>query len=71
MGDKIESKKLTMDTKVNTIPDQLGLINTETDVIRVSKEIVYPVMINASSGDGGKGMCVGYNDTEADEDCHV
>jgi propionyl-CoA carboxylase alpha chain len=69
MGDKIESKKLAMDTKVNTIPGQLGLINTETDAIRVSKEIVYPVMINASTGGGGKGMRVAYNDAEAGEGC--
>ena len=67
MGDKIESKKLAMDAKVNTIPGQLGLINTETDAIRVSKEIGYPVMIKASAGGGGKGMRVAYNDAEAGE----
>jgi propionyl-CoA carboxylase alpha chain len=67
MGDKIESKKLAMDAKVNTIPGQLGLINTEADAIRVSKEIGYPVMIKASAGGGGKGMRVAYNDAEAGE----
>ena len=41
-----------MDAKVNTIPGLLGLINTETDAIRVSKDIVYPVMIKASAGGG-------------------
>ena len=67
MGDKIESKQLAIKAGVNTIPGQLGLINSEEDAIRVSKEIGYPVMIKASAGGGGKGMRVAYTDTEAGE----
>ncbi len=67
MGDKIQSKKLAIEAGVNTIPGQLGLINTDADAIRVSKEIGYPVMIKASAGGGGKGMRVARNDAEAAE----
>ena len=67
MGDKIESKQLAINAGVNTIPGQLGLIETEQDAIRVSKEIGYPVMIKASAGGGGKGMRVAYTDSEAAE----
>jgi propionyl-CoA carboxylase alpha chain len=67
MGDKIQSKQLAIDAGVNTIPGQLGLIDTEDDAIRVSREIGYPVMIKASAGGGGKGMRVAHNDSEAAE----
>lgn len=67
MGDKIESKQLAMEAKVNTIPGQLGLIESEEDAIRVSKEIGYPVMIKASAGGGGKGMRMAHTDSEAAE----
>jgi len=67
MGDKIESKQLAMDAGVSTIPGQLGLIETDEDAMRVSREIGYPVMIKASAGGGGKGMRVAYNDAEAAE----
>eukprot|EP00960_Hanusia_phi_P076649 768590-Hanusia_phi.AAC.20 len=67
MGDKIESKKLAIQAGVNTIPGQLGLILTESDAVRVSKAIGYPVMIKASAGGGGKGMRIAHNDEEAAE----
>uniref|UniRef100_A0A7S4NLM6 propionyl-CoA carboxylase n=1 Tax=Guillardia theta TaxID=55529 RepID=A0A7S4NLM6_GUITH len=67
MGDKIESKKLAIQAGVNTIPGQLGLILTESDAVRVSKAIGYPVMIKASAGGGGKGMRIAHNDAEAAE----
>lgn len=67
MGDKIESKQLAMEAGVSTIPGQLGLIETDEDAMRVSREIGYPVMIKASAGGGGKGMRVAYNDAEAAE----
>jgi len=67
MGDKIASKKLARDAKVNTIPGYLGVVETHEDVKRISNEIGYPVMIKASAGGGGKGMRVAFNDQEAIE----
>lgn len=65
MGDKIESKKLANNAKVNTVPGFLGEVDTNEDVIKIANEIKYPVMIKASAGGGGKGMRIAWNDQEA------
>ena len=51
--------------QVNTIPGYAGLVETDEEVIRISNEIGYPVMIKASAGGGGKGMRIAHNDEEA------
>jgi len=65
MGDKIESKKLAKAARVNTIPGFLGEVNSDEEVLKIAKEIGYPVMIKASAGGGGKGMRIAWNDEEA------
>jgi len=67
MGDKIESKKLAREAKVSTIPGFLGEVNNNDEVIKIAREIGYPVMIKASAGGGGKGMRIAFNDKEAVE----
>jgi len=65
MGDKIESKKLAREAKVNTVPGGLGEVNTDAEVLKIAQQIGYPVMVKASAGGGGKGMRIAYNDKEA------
>jgi len=65
MGDKIESKKLAKDAGVSTVPGYLGEVEDPKEVLRIAKEIGYPVMIKASAGGGGKGMRIAFNDQEA------
>lgn len=65
MGDKIESKKLARDAKVNTVPGFLGEVEKDEEILKISNDIGYPVMIKASAGGGGKGMRIAYNDKEA------
>lgn len=65
MGDKLESKKLAKKANVSTVPGFLGAIESDKDVIKISNEIGYPVMIKASAGGGGKGMRIAYNDKQA------
>jgi propionyl-CoA carboxylase alpha chain len=65
MGDKIASKKLALQAKVNTVPGSLKVLENEDECVTISREIGYPVMIKASAGGGGKGMRVAHNDTEA------
>jgi propionyl-CoA carboxylase alpha chain len=67
MGDKIASKKLALEAKVNTIPGFNEAIEKAEDAVRIAREIGYPVMIKASAGGGGKGLRVAFNDIEAFE----
>lgn len=67
MGTKIESKKIAKNAKVNIIPGYLGPINDADHAVQIAREIGYPVMVKASSGGGGKGMRIAWNDQEARE----
>jgi propionyl-CoA carboxylase alpha chain len=65
MGDKIASKKLALEARVNTIPGWNAAIESPERAVEIAREIGYPVMIKASAGGGGKGLRVAYNDKEA------
>jgi len=67
MGDKIASKKLANEAKVNTIPGYNDAIDTPEQAVKIARDIGYPVMIKASAGGGGKGLRVAYDDKEAHE----
>jgi len=67
MGDKIASKKLAKEAKVNTIPGYNDAIESAEQAVSIAKDIGYPVMIKASAGGGGKGLRVAFNDKEAFE----
>ncbi|MBB3182171.1 acetyl/propionyl/methylcrotonyl-CoA carboxylase subunit alpha [Variovorax sp. Sphag1AA] len=67
MGDKIASKKLAGEAKVNTIPGWNDAIDSAERAVEIAKDIGYPVMIKASAGGGGKGLRVAFNDKDAFE----
>ncbi|HRQ47745.1 MAG TPA: acetyl-CoA carboxylase biotin carboxylase subunit [Rhodocyclaceae bacterium] len=67
MGDKIESKKLALEARVNTIPGYNEAISGPDQAVEIARGIGYPVMIKASAGGGGKGLRVAFNDEEAHE----
>jgi propionyl-CoA carboxylase alpha chain len=67
MGDKIASKKLADEAKVNTIPGWNEPIASADDAVKIAQGIGYPVMIKASAGGGGKGLRVAYDDRQAHE----
>ena len=67
MGDKIASKKLAREARVNTIPGYNEAIKTAEQAVGIAKDIGYPVMIKASAGGGGKGLRVAFDDKEAFE----
>ncbi len=64
MGDKIASKKLAKEARVNTIPGHNAAIDTAEQAVEIARGIGYPVMIKASAGGGGKGLRVAFNDKE-------
>jgi propionyl-CoA carboxylase alpha chain len=65
MGDKIASKKLANEAKVNTIPGWNDAIETAERAVEIARDVGYPVMIKASAGGGGKGLRVAFNDKDA------
>ncbi|MBX7134437.1 MAG: acetyl-CoA carboxylase biotin carboxylase subunit [Fimbriimonadaceae bacterium] len=67
MGDKIASKKLANEAKVNTIPGWHEAIDSADQAVEIARDLGYPVMIKASAGGGGKGLRVAYNDKETHE----
>ena len=67
MGDKIASKKLAGEARVNTIPGWNAAIETPEQAVKIAQDIGYPVMIKASAGGGGKGLRVAHSDKEAHE----
>ena len=67
MGDKIESKRLALEARVNTIPGYNEAISGPDEAVKIAQGIGYPVMIKASAGGGGKGLRVAFNDQEAHE----
>ena len=65
MGDKIASKQLAMQARVNTIPGHNAAIESPEQAVEIAQAIGYPVMIKASAGGGGKGLRVAHGDKEA------
>ncbi len=67
MGDKIASKKLALEARVNTIPGWNDTIESPEQAVQIARQIGYPVMIKASAGGGGKGLRVAWDDKQAHE----
>lgn len=67
MGDKIASKKLAGEARVNTIPGHNEPIESAEEAVQIAQRVGYPVMIKASAGGGGKGLRVAFNDKECFE----
>jgi propionyl-CoA carboxylase alpha chain len=64
MGDKIESKKLALAAKVNTVPGFVGEIKDAEHAKTIANDIGYPVMVKASAGGGGKGLRIVHKEAD-------
>ncbi len=64
MGDKATAKASMKAAGVPVIPGSDGLIDTIEEGKKQAKEIVYPVIIKATAGGGGKGMRIIRNEAE-------
>ena len=56
MGDKATAKATMIAAGVPCIPGSVGLVKDLEDALEQAKKIVYPVIIKATAGGGGKGM---------------
>jgi acetyl-CoA carboxylase, biotin carboxylase subunit len=64
MGDKATARATAKESNVPTVPGSDGLIENESDAIRIAAQIGYPVVVKATAGGGGRGIRV----VESEED---
>lgn len=64
MGDKIEAKKIAIDSGVSTVPGYMGTIQSPEQAVNIAEGIGFPVMLKAAAGGGGRGMRVVNNPKE-------
>jgi acetyl-CoA carboxylase, biotin carboxylase subunit len=67
MGDKITAKETMIKAGVPVVPGGEGLLESVETAKKLAKEIVYPVIIKATAGGGGKGMRVVWNENEIEK----
>jgi len=67
MGDKITAKETMIKAGVPVVPGGKGLLESVDAAKILAKEIVYPVIIKATAGGGGKGMRVVWNESEIEK----
>lgn len=59
MGDKVSAKKAMREAGVPCVPGSDGALPDDPEaIIRIAREIGYPIIIKASGGGGGRGMRV-------------
>jgi acetyl-CoA carboxylase, biotin carboxylase subunit len=62
LGDKNTARSMARDADVPVVPGSAGLLEDDSEAVRVAHEIGFPVLIKATAGGGGKGMRVAGND---------
>ena len=67
MGDKSMARETMKKAGVPVIPGSDGIVKTKDEVKKLAKKIIYPIVIKAVSGGGGKGMRFAHNDEDVDK----
>ncbi|MGE8588885.1 MAG: biotin carboxylase N-terminal domain-containing protein, partial [Alcaligenes sp.] len=63
MGDKVMAKKAMIEAGVPVVPGSDGALPDDPqEIMRIAREVGYPVIIKASGGGGGRGMRVVYTE---------
>lgn len=62
LGDKVEARNLARKAKVPVVPGSDGVIDNESEALKLANKIGYPLIIKAAAGGGGRGMRVVHND---------
>src|SRR5881398_285318 len=62
MGDKNAARVFARKAGVPVTPGSEGIVETESDAIKIAKKIGCPVMIKAAAGGGGRGLRTAHNE---------
>jgi acetyl-CoA carboxylase biotin carboxylase subunit len=63
MGDKVCAKKAMIEAGVPVVPGSEGALPDDPEeILRIAREVRYPVIIKAAGGGGGRGMRVVYTE---------
>jgi len=62
MGDKNSAREMARKAGVPVSPGSDGTVDSESEALKVGRQIGYPVMIKAVAGGGGRGMRIAHND---------
>ncbi|MGD2009135.1 MAG: acetyl-CoA carboxylase biotin carboxylase subunit [Cellvibrionales bacterium] len=63
MGDKVSAKQQMKRSGVPTVPGSEGAIPDDPDeILRIARDIGYPIIVKAAAGGGGRGMRVVHNE---------
>ena len=64
MGNKSKAKETMKNAGVPVVPGSDGLVDNVLEAIKIALKIGYPVILKASSGGGGKGIRIAYDEKE-------
>ncbi|MFL0195101.1 acetyl-CoA carboxylase biotin carboxylase subunit [Clostridium sp. WILCCON 0269] len=64
MGNKSNARNIMRKAEVSIIPGSKEAINSGEELLKVAREIGYPVMIKASAGGGGRGIRIVHKESE-------
>ena len=58
MGDKIEAKRTAKRLGIPCVPGSEGGVTSDSEALKIAREIGFPVLVKAAAGGGGRGMKV-------------
>lgn len=63
MGDKVTAKKAMIEAGIPVVPGSPGALPDDPDeIIKIARDVGYPVIVKAAGGGGGRGMRVVYTE---------